>query len=304
MFLSFVRTCSIALLLTNSAQALSDYSRTYIDSFDYESIVRNGPSIAYKDIGSSNQQTVILVMGLGASHALWGDDFVRGVVDAGYRVVLIDNRDTGKSDKFTSWGEPTVWWQLLKNTIGFQVDAPYLLDDMAADVIAVMDELNVNQAHIVGASMGGMIAQIIASSRPERVLSLTSIMSTTGAPHLPPPSSESTKMLRGLADGQEENTRAETIAAMGFDAEAVPRQLMAIIKTGDRSKAVASIKSPTLVLHGADDTLIPVAHGEHTAELIKNSTFEVFQGMGHNLPEEVLPRIIESLTSHLNKFSP
>jgi pimeloyl-ACP methyl ester carboxylesterase len=304
MRLSFIRISYLALFLASSSQVYSDYSRTYIDSFDFKTVIHEEIEIAYKVIGETDQQTAILIMGLGASHSLWGDDFVHGIVDAGYRVILIDNRDTGKSQKFNNWGEPTIWWQLLKNALGFTVSAPYLLDDMAVDVIAVMDDLNVQQSHILGASMGGMIAQIISANFPDRVLSLTSIMSTTGAPHLPPPSGESADMLKGLADSDEANDRAKIMSEMGFEPKAIPRQLMAIIKTGDRSQAVATIATPTLVLHGADDSLIPVAHGEHTAELIKHSNFEIFQGMGHNLPEAILPRILESITTHLNKNSP
>lgn len=304
MYLSFIRVCCLALFLTSSLPVYSDYSRTYIDSFDFNTVVHDETEIAYKVIGKADQQTVIFIMGLGASHSLWGDDFVHGIVDAGYRIVLIDNRDTGQSQKFNSWGEPTIWWQLLKNYLGFEVDAPYLLDDMAVDVIAVMDDLNLQKSHILGASMGGMIAQIISANFPDRVLSLTSIMSTTGAPHLPPPSAESSDMLKGLADNDDTNNRAQIMSEIGFEPKAIPRQLMAIIKTGDRSEAVATISVPTLVLHGADDNLLPVAHGEHTAELIKNSIFEVFQDMGHNLPETVLPKLLNSITTHLNENTP
>ena len=115
---------------------------------------------------------------------------VKGLEQAGYRVLLLDNRDVGGSTRFDEWGQPTLWWQLLKNQLGFDVDAPYTLNDMAADTIALMDLLELEDAHVVGASMGGMIAQVIAARYPQRTRTLVSIMSSTGAPHLPPPTAE------------------------------------------------------------------------------------------------------------------
>ncbi len=288
------------LLLLVPYVALGDYSRTYIDGYPFASATTNNVEIAYKVIGENDNPPVVLIMGLGASHALWGDDFVRGVEHAGYQVILIDNRDTGGSSRFTQWGEPTLWWQFLKNQFGFDVDAPYVLDDMATDAIAVMDELNIEKAHIVGASMGGMIAQIIAAQHPERALSLVSIMSTTGAPHLPPPGSDSADSIRNLADTDGQETDQFTLMReRGFSPEAIPRQLMAIMKTGDRSSAVASIHVPTLVLHGQDDTLLPPAHGKHTADLIKGSEIHIFEGMGHNLPEAILPDLLLRMNTHM-----
>jgi len=290
------RFIALFILLTCNSFAKGEFSRTYIDQFALSSTHKSGVKISYKVLGQSDQ-TVVLIMGLGSSHILWGDSFIKGIVDANYKVVLVDNRDTGESEKFTEWGEPTIWWQFLKNYLGLNVDAPYLLEDMAKDIIAVMDELELEKAHIVGASMGGMIAQILTAQHPDRVTSLTSIMSSTGAKHLPPPSSDSNKRLKALAGGDLD--QSNRFAAMGFEPAAVPRQLMAIIKAGDRSQEVASIKVPTLVLHGANDSLIPPAHGEHTASLIKNSRYILFEGMGHNLPDAVLPDLIRELTAHL-----
>ena len=145
-------------------------------------------------------------------------------------------------------GTPTLWWQLLKNSIGLGVDAPYSLKDMAADGMAVLDELGIAKAHIVGASMGGMIAQIIATEYPARTDTLVSIMSTTGAPHLPPPEGQAQSDLQGIADtGDEGLARMHDI---GMFPSSMPRQLMAIISAGDRSEQVQSISVPTLVLHG------------------------------------------------------
>jgi pimeloyl-ACP methyl ester carboxylesterase len=290
----------LILLCFCATNVQADYSREYIDQqVTLHTQTPAGVNIAYQVIGSPAEPAVVLIMGLGASHALWGDAFVQGIRQAGYRVILLDNRDVGASSRFTAWGEPTLWWELLKNQLGFAVNAPYLLADMADDVIAVMDTLEIQKAHIVGASMGGMIAQIVAARYPQRTQSLVSIMSTTGAPHLPPPSGASADMLNGLADGDAAEAQITLMKARGFYPEAIPRQLLAIIKTGDRSMEVAGITAPTLVLHGADDTLLPPAHGEHTATLIQGATLKIFTGMGHDLPEPVLPGLLSILTQHL-----
>jgi len=282
----------------------ADFSRAFLDEQPFATVTTaDQVEIAYKDIGTPDQPAVVIIMGLGASHTLWGDAFVFGLRDAGYRVIMLDNRDVGASEHFDAWGEPTLWWQLLKNQLGFEVDAPYLLNDMANDTIAVLDALDIEQAHIVGASMGGMIAQIVAARYPERSISLVSIMSTTGAPHLPAASSDASSQIQKLADNDQEDDLTSQMRARGFFPASIPRQLMAIIKTGDRSAEVAAIKVPTLVLHGADDTLLPPAHGEHTASLIEGSTFQIFEGMGHNIPEPIMPKLIAMMVEQFNSIS-
>lgn len=291
----------LMICMLTSSLAFGEYSRVYMDSQASFVSDSKGVSIAYKTLGQADAEVVVLVMGLGASHSLWGDTFVQSIVSAGYRVVLIDNRDTGASSRFDEWGKPVLWWELLKNQLGFGVNAPYLLDDMAADVVSVMDTLEIDRAHIVGASMGGMIAQIVAADYPQRTQSLISIMSTTGAPHLPPPSSESSNLLKNIAsnDNDENDSVAAAMTLRGFYPEAVPRQLMAILKTGDRTVRVKTIEAPTLVLHGADDTLIPPAHGQHTTDTITGSKFVIFEGMGHDMPEAVMPKILAEMTAHM-----
>ncbi|MEH6558864.1 MAG: alpha/beta hydrolase [Oceanicoccus sp.] len=256
----------------------------------------NSIDIAYTTVGNESAPPVLMVMGLTGSHRLWGEDLIGGLVDAGYRVVLFDNRDTGESARLDMLGNPTLWWQLLKNAIGFDVDAPYSLNDMAADGIAVLDELGIDQAHIVGASMGGMIAQIIAAEYPARTESLVSIMSTTGAPHLPAPESQAQSDLQGIADTGEEGEA--DMHEMGIYPKAMPRQLMAIISAGDRSEQVSGIDVPTLVLHGEDDTLLPPPHGAHTHELIVGSEYITYPGMGHNMPPQVVPQMVVAMTRH------
>ena len=278
------------LLWTSIVQA--DYSRDQAMT----KINANGVEIAYTQAGDVSAPPVLLVMGLTASHRLWGEDFVNGIIDAGYRVVLFDNRDTGESARLDALGEPTLWWQMLKATIGLDVDAPYSLNDMAADAVAVLDALQIERAHIVGASMGGMIAQIIAADYPERTKSLVSIMSTTGAPHLPEAQGGAGNDLLELGDS-EGDVQAQ-LEEMGMFPDAMPRQLMAIVSAGDRSEAVSRIKAPTLVLHGEDDNLLPKEHGQHTHEMINGSEFIVYQGMGHDMPAEVVPLMLQAMSQH------
>ena len=267
-------------------------------------VVANGIELAYEEFGDSCDPVMLLIMGLGTQMIAWPTTFCLDLAARGYRVIRFDNRDIGLSEKMEGAATPSVLKLAACARLNIPMRVPYKLHDMANDVIGLMEALDIDSAHLVGASMGGMIAQIISANFPDRVLSLTSIMSTTGAPHLPPPSAESSDMLKGLADNDDTNNRAQIMSEIGFEPKAIPRQLMAIIKTGDRSEAVATISVPTLVLHGADDNLLPVAHGEHTAELIKNSIFEVFQDMGHNLPETVLPKLLNSITTHLNENTP
>ncbi len=256
----------------------------------------NGIDIAYTVVGDSTAPPVLMVMGLTGSHRLWGEDLVNGLIEAGYRVILFDNRDTGDSARLDELGTPTIWWEVLKSMVGFDVNAPYSLNDMADDAIAVLDELGIEQAHIVGASMGGMIAQIIAAEYASRSLTLVSIMSTTGAPHLPEAEEQASDGLLEIAESEGDATTQ--LHEMGIYPEAMPRQLMAIISAGDRSAQVRTITVPTLVLHGADDTLLPPPHGEHTHQMISGSRYVVFDDMGHNLPESVVPQVVAEMVDH------
>jgi len=240
-------------------------------------------------------------MGLGGAGAAWGDAFLQALEFEGFEVIVIDNRDTGSSAMFTEWGKPTLWWQLLKYELGFSVDAPYDLNDMAADSIAVLDDAGYAQVHVMGVSMGGMIAQVLAAQYPARVASLTSIMSTTFAPHLPPPTSAAEGNLRSLAEGDAEASREEAMRNRGFYPESMERHLMAVFSTGDRTEEVQTIDKPTLVIHGSEDPLIPPEHSVHTAEQIKGAEFVLVEGMGHNLPESFHPQIIGLMSEHINK---
>ena len=285
----------------------------FLDQHEMSFVQANGISIGYKIIGDPSAPPLLLIMGLSASHRLWGDAFIERLADAGYLLVLLDNRDTGETQRMNEFGQPTIWWEMLKNMLGFEVDAAYTLKDMAMDSVALLGALNIQDAHIVGASMGGMIAQIIAAEHPERARSLVSIMSTTGAPHLPSPQNGAGDDLTDLAGsccygagddltdlaGSEGEQQTE-LEAIGIHVEAMPRQLMAIIKSGDRTERVKTISIPTLVIHGEDDTLLPPPHGKHTAAMIKGSKLVMFAGMGHNLPESVQPDLVAAMVEHIN----
>lgn len=280
----------------------AEYSRTYLDSYPLQIASVGQLEIAYRIVEeSSAKPKAVVIMGLGGSNIAWGDALISGLAAGGYEILLLDNRDTGASTRFDDWGQPTLWWELLKYKLGFSVNAPYTLNDMASDITGLMAAVGYDKAHIIGASMGGMIAQIVAAQHPEKTQSLISIMSTTGAPHLPPPTEEAEQRLRNLAIGEAAADREQAIRDRGFYPESMQRHLMAIFKVGDRSAEVATISAPTLVIHGADDGLVPPEHGEHTASLIKGSAFSLVSGMAHDMPEEVIPLLVQQMTTHMNR---
>ena len=284
----------IAALWLGSLNIYSDYSADQPTDL----ININGVSIAYTTAGEEDKPSVLMIMGLMGSHKVWGEEIVNGLVDSGYRVILFDNRDTGESENLDRLGKPNLYWKFAMSYLGVDFSSPYTLTDMALDGIGVLDHLGIEKAHIVGASMGGMIAQIIASKFPSRTKSLVSIMSTTGAPHLSQ-MSESNEQNFNNAGGWDKNVAH----SYGFYPEAMPRQMTAIMKAGDRSEQVRSIKVSTLVQHGVNDTLLPPDHGEHTAELISNSKLKIYENMGHNLPPEVLPFVIEDMVNFFKENS-
>ena len=297
-----MRICLIFLItLCLPLLGRAEYSRTYLDSYPLQMAVVGDLNIAYRIIEPDpDRPKALLIMGLGGSNVAWGDALISGLANRGYEILLLDNRDTGASTRFDEWGQPVLWWELLKYRLGFSVNAPYTLNDMGADIAGLMDAVGYDEAHIVGASMGGMIAQIVAAQYPEKTRSLISIMSTTNAPHLPPPTDEAEMRLRNLATGEAEADREQSIRDRGFYPESMQRHLMAIFKTGDRSDAVATIVAPTLVLHGADDGLVPPEHGRHTASLIQESRFLLIEGMAHNMPEDIIPLLVEEMTGHMD----
>ena len=261
-------------------------------------VINGGVEIAYLDVGEKSADPILIIMGLAASHRIWNPAIIDGLLQGGYRVVLLDNRDVGESSRIAARGKLWLAWQLFKYKIGWRVKSPYSLSDMASDAAAVLDALEIDRAHLIGASMGGMIAQTIAYEHPTRAASLVSIMSTTWAPHLPQPGKEQQQNIEDMNESSD--AEAERLQALGFYPDALPNQVTAILSAGDRSDQVATIVAPTLVLHGAEDQLLSVEHGEHTAQIIPGAKFKVYQNMGHNLPESIVPELVKDMLAHLN----
>ena len=292
-------------------------------------VVANGIALEVEDSGADGLQAgwpvVLLVMGLGMQLIAWPPAFIRALVSAGFRVVRLDNRDIGLSEHLDHLGTPNLMWQTLKRRLGLRVDAPYSLEDMAQDAIGVLDALGIAQAHVIGASMGGMIAQRIALAAPGRVLSLTSMMSSSGSRHLPGPRAD---VLRALVHRPADRSELAMVdnavrffkligspayplddKALGdavrasmrrsFHPAGTLRQMLAVIADLTRAEELARVTVPTLVVHGRDDPLLPYACGVDTARRISGARLVGVPGMGHDLPPGVVDHILAPLLPHL-----
>ena len=287
-----LRWCLWALLL------VSGWSLAAYDRDGPMSRTTNGDvEIAYRVVGNPGDEPVLIIMGLSASHRVWNPAIIQGLLDGGYRVILLDNRDVGESSRIAPRGKLWLGWQLLKYQLGWSVKSPYPLSAMADDAIAVLDELDIPRTHVIGVSMGGMIAQILAYDHPQRTQSLVSIMSSTWASHLPPPGRAQREGIADMNESSEEE--AARLQELGFFTSALPNQVTAILSAGDRTARVSEIQAPTLVLHGAQDKLLSIEHGQHTAQTIPNARFKVYDNMGHNLPDPVVPFLVADMLAHL-----
>ena len=289
----------------------------------------NNISIEIEDT-SGNGTPVLLIMGLGMQLISWPPALVRPLVEAGYRVIRMDNRDIGLSQHFDHLGAPNLVWAAFKQKMGMQITPPYTLHDMAQDAIGVLESLGLAQAHIVGASMGGMIAQRVALAAPERTLSLTSIMSSSGAPGLPAPSAAVMRaLLSRPASPQEAAVVAHYVRLFGiigspayptdpqvleaailagmrrsFHPVGTSRQMLAIAADATRSVELSAITRPTLVLHGKADPLVPFACGQDTAKRIPGAQLHGIEGMGHDLPIGVITQLLPPMLSFFAKNNP
>jgi pimeloyl-ACP methyl ester carboxylesterase len=279
-------------------------------------VMANGIELAWESFGDEKAPVILLVMGLGMQMIGWPEAFCTQLAARGYRVVRFDNRDVGLSTHFTGDVNPLQVFDELRRKK--PVQSAYLLADMANDAFGLLDALGIEKAHVAGVSMGGMIAQQMAIARPERVASLTSIMSTTGDPDVKGPTFEvltallepfpperaafverSLKLARTVGTPGGDETAIRALAARSFDRSYAPmgprRQLVAIWASGSRKAALGSLKMPVMVVHGQADPLIPVDGGRATAAAVPGARLEIIAGMGHDLPRAHWLRVIDAI---------
>jgi pimeloyl-ACP methyl ester carboxylesterase len=294
-----------------------------VDNINYheaQQVSANGLQITYDSFGAPADPVIILIMGLGTQMIYWNNQFCQLLASKNFWVIRFDNRDIGKSTWLIDCPVSSMWDFIGNIVFSKKMNAPYLLDDMADDTVALMDALNVNKAHLVGVSMGGMIAQCIALKYPIRVSSLTSIMSTTGARSLPKPKMRISvkllkpvvreiehyvaqtldvwKMLHGdhfLFDQESVEKLIRESWQRGFNPAGVNRQLGAIIDSPDRTLDLQQLQIPSLIIHGDIDPLVPVECGIATAAAIPGATLKIMEGMGHTLPMQLWPKIIDDI---------
>jgi proline iminopeptidase len=285
----------------------------------------NGISLAYEASGDPGSPAIVLVMGLGMPLSFWPDAFVDGLLKAGFRVVRFDNRDCGLSQRIGEGAHAPIPVAMARSMMGLEVHAPYTLADMADDVAGLLDALAIDKAHVVGASLGGMVAQVLAARRPKRVASLTSIMSSSGNPfvsmarpralgailHRPndplDPASVADHLVHVMeiigspgypADAKALREMCARAAKRGYDTHGTARQMLAMLASGDRRHDLETIRVPTLVIHGADDPLVPRAAGREVARLVPGAKLVEFDGMGHDLPAALIARIVAAIADH------
>lgn len=299
--------------------------KTGIEDDAVRYVFANGITLAYESFGRPSDPPVLLIMGLSSQMVMWEDEFCASLAARGFRVIRFDNRDVGLSTKFSKAGMPHINALLTGKTKGSLV-VPYTLADMAQDTLGLMDELGIAKAHIVGASMGGMIGQEIALRYPDRIMTLTSIMSTTGDPLLPGPRQEALEMLfrpipmdregyisyfsevwqllcgpRYPMDNDTAQRLGDVTFTRGVEPAASARQFAAIIASGSRKERLVSLTIPTLVIHGSDDPLVPVEGGIDTARSIPGARLMIMEGMGHSVPKELWHEIINAIAPHAGR---
>jgi pimeloyl-ACP methyl ester carboxylesterase len=293
-------------------------------------VTANGIQIEYEAFGKPSGRPLLLIIGLGGQMIHWDDELCKDLAERGHYVIRFDNRDVGLSTKFDEAGVPNLIEIFGKIMQGEKITPPYTLNDMADDAVGLLEALGIHKAHICGMSMGGMIAQTIAIRYPSRVLSLISIYATTGNPKVPPPKPEVVGMLITPPPGEREaniqhmlrvfrtitgpgfpldETWTRKIMAESFDRcfypQGMVRQLVAILTQPSRVTALASVKAPTLVVHGTEDPLVSVEGGRDTAKAIPGAQLMLIEGMGHDLPHGgAWPRMVEVIATHTQKATP
>lgn len=288
-----------------------------------------GLELFYEDRGPVYAPAIVLIMGLGAQLTVWPELLCEILEARGFRVIRFDNRDIGLSSTVPLSEPLNTLKNFLRSKLRMQVRAPYNLYDMADDAVILLDHLKVDKAHIVGASMGGMIAQLLAAAYPLRVLSLTTIMSNTNEPHLPTPdlrvlfhltgitgekivdaasAVRNRLTLWGMIKSPEHHTcedlvaqRAKQSYLRAFRPEGAARHSMAVMATGGFSTQLRSIVAPTLVIHGNKDRLVPLAGGLDSVRAIPGASLHIIDGMGHDLPDSLCPHYAELIIANANK---
>ncbi len=283
----------------------------------------NGIDLCYETYGDPADPALLLIMGLGTQMIAWDEVFCRQLADRGYHVIRFDNRDIGKSTWLDHEEVPNPMLLFAKAAIGLKPKVPYTLKDMAKDSVGLLDHLGIAKAHVVGASMGGMIGQEMAIEHPDRLQSFTSIMSTTGDSKLPAAKPEATAllvakpaaneaqfiafykgmmtMLRAGAFPEDEaldESRGIAAYRRGYHPAGSARQLAAIIASGNRTKALNGVTVPTLVIHGRPDPLVPVEGGIATAAAIPGAKLLILERMGHALPLSTWSEVIDAIAAH------
>jgi len=296
------------------------------------SLNANGIRIAFDTAGDPKAVPLLLINGLGLQLSSWPDEFVEGLADLGFYVIRFDNRDCGLSTKFEHCGTPSLALAWLRTKLRLPLRPPYRLEDMADDAVGVLSALGVARAHVVGVSMGGMIAQLMAAKFPSRVSSLTSIMSSSGRRGLPGPSravrrallrrpggdgdveamiEHGVQLLRAMSSPvyptAEKHLRRRVARALRRSCcpGGIARQMLAVTACGDRTPQLQTVVAPTLVIHGAADPMMPLACGVDTARAIPGARLEVIEGMGHDLPIQLLERLLALIDAHAHgKMTP
>ncbi len=284
-------------------------------------VTANGITVTYDSFGDPTNPALLLVMGLGGQMIAWDPDFCQMLADLDLYVIRFDNRDVGLTSHFDEEGVPDMAKLTTEMMNGLTPDIPYTLDDMAADGVALLSELGIDRAHICGASLGGMIVQAMCINHPERIISMTSIMSTTGNPALPPASPEAMAALTSerTNDLEESMQRAVEVAQVigstgypldeerirrkaaesfkrAFNPDGVARQMAAVMAHGDRRPGLRQLSIPSLVIHGTVDPLVPVTSGLDTHDNIPGAELLLIEGMGHDMPVGAWPQIVDGIS--------
>ena len=288
-------------------------------------VAANGLELECEVVGDAAAAPILLIMGLGMQLTAWPDDFLKALVGKGLRPIVFDNRDSGLSTKLDAAGMPNLLAAGMLTALGLPIRSAYRIADMANDALGLLDALHFERCHVVGVSMGGMIAQHLAAMHPGRVRSLAFVMSTSGARRLPGPTARARRALlsrpRNPRDVESQIDHAmgiwRMIGSPGFPVsdedlrvrvgrsvrrsyypQGVARQLVAVAASGDRTPLLGRIAAPTLVLHGRDDPLVPVACGIDLAGKIPGAQLELIDGMGHDLPHPLIDRLADLIAAN------